>query len=127
MLTRPAYPSDPTEVQWALLAPLLPPAKPGGHQRTVHLWDIFNASFSLLRTGCACRMVLRDLPPWGTMHDAFRQWRLHSTWAWSHEVPRLQVCEAAGRDPTLSAAILDRQTVNTTETGGLAAMMARRR
>jgi putative transposase len=40
---RAAYPSDLTEAQWALMAPLIPPAEPGGRAREVDMHEIFNA------------------------------------------------------------------------------------
>jgi len=123
-MARPAHPTDLTDAQWALLVPLLPPPKPGGRPRTVNLREILNAIFYLLRAGCAWRLLPHDLPPWGTVHDYVRQWRLNGTWACIHDTLRPQGREAAGRDPTPSAAILDSQTVKTTEKGGRGAMMA---
>lgn len=51
----PVYPSDVTDAEWALLAPLLPPPKPRGRPRTVDLRCIVNGLFYVLRTGCAWR------------------------------------------------------------------------
>lgn len=57
------YPSDLTNHEWQILAPLLPPAKPGGHPRTVNLRVILNGIFYLLRSGCQWRMLPRDYGP----------------------------------------------------------------
>jgi putative transposase len=68
-----------------------------------------------------------DLPYWKTVYTYFRVWRLDGTWPRIHSALREQVRRAAGRDPQASAAILDSQSVKTTEKGGLAAMMPARK
>jgi transposase len=65
---RAAYPSDLTEAQWALIAPLIPAAEPGGRYRAVDMHEIVNGILYVLRSGCSWRMLPHDLPPWGTVH-----------------------------------------------------------
>jgi hypothetical protein len=72
---RAAYPSDLTDAQWALIAPLIPPAEPGGRARGVDMHEIFNGIVYVLRSGCSWRMLPHDLPPWGTVHYYYRRFR----------------------------------------------------
>ncbi len=60
-----------TDREWAVLRPLLPPAKPGGRPRTSDLRLILDAIFYVLRSGCPWRLLPRDFPPWPTVYDYF--------------------------------------------------------
>ena len=125
---RAAYPSDLTDAQWAVIAPLIPPAEPGGRARGVDMHEIFNGILYVLRSGCSWRMLPHDLPPWGTVHYYYRRFRRDGTWLQVHERLRTKVRRGAGRHPQPSAAILDSQSVKTTKKGDPhAAMTAPRR
>jgi putative transposase len=126
-MERAAYPTDLTDAQWAVLTPLIPPAEPGGRPRTVDLREVINGIVYLLRTGGSWRMLPHDLPPWGTVHYYFWRWQRDGTWQQIHDCLRGHVRRAAGREESPSAAILDSQSVKTTEKGGPAAMMQARR
>jgi len=116
--TRIPYPSDLTDSEWSLLEPLIPPAKPGGRPRSVDMREILNGLFYVLREGCSWRALPHDYPPWQTVYCYFRRWRDDGTWERINAALRTQVRESEGRQAQPSAAIIDSQSVKTTEAGG---------
>ena len=126
MTTR-CYPSDLTDVQWAILEPLSPPALPGGAPRQVDIRQVVNAILYTLRTGCQWRAIPHDYPHWFTCYTYHRRWQADDTWQTINDALRVQLRERAGRDPEPSAAIIDSQSVKTTEKKGSAAMTPARR
>ena len=99
------------------MEPLLPPGSRRGRRRTVDLQEVVNGILYVLRGGMPWRMVPHDLPPWGTVWRYFRKWRADGTWEGVEEALRGQVREKEGRDAIPSAAIIDSQSVKTTERG----------
>lgn len=126
-MSRASYPSDLTDLQWAILEPLIPPARPGGHPRTTDMREVINAILYLDRTEGQWRALPHDFPPWSTVWTYFRTWRNDGTWKRIHRALREQARVKQGREPIPSAAIIDSQSVKTSQKGGRAAAMAARK
>jgi transposase len=104
------YPSDLTDEEWALVAPLIPPARRGGRPRDVNVREVLNAVFYLLSTGCQWDALPKDLPPKSTAYDYFSLWLLGPDAATTASGPICPVRTAAGRRAEPTVAILDSQS-----------------
>jgi transposase len=79
-MERKAYPSDLTDAQWRLIAPLIPDAKPGGRPRKYEMREVIDGLLYLVREGCSWRGPPHDLPHWKTCYNFLRQFEADGTW-----------------------------------------------
>lgn len=120
--SRTPYPSDLTDAQWAILAPLpaqraVAPARPGGRPRTADVREVVSGVLYVLRSGCDWRILPHDLPPHDTVYGYFRDWQRTGAWEGMHDTLRERGCVKRGREPSPSAAIIHSQRVKTTGKG----------
>lgn len=122
-MDRKAYPSDLSDEEWKLMEPLIPPPKRGGRPRTVSMREVLNGIFFVLKSGCQWDMLPHDLPPKGSVYHYYNTWRQDGTWQRMNQTLREELRQELGREATPSAAIIDSQSVKTTEKGAVEAMM----
>ena len=115
---RKPYDSDLTDAQWSILEPMLPPPKRRGRPRKTDLREVVNAIIRALRSGCAWRMLPRDLSPRQTVYAYFRTWKTDGTLKLIHDALRAEVRRSGGRNPEPGAAVIDSRSAQTTESGG---------
>lgn len=112
------YPSDLSDAEWAVVAPLIPQAKRGGRPRDVDMREVLNAVFYLLSTGCQWDALPKDLPAKSTVYDYFSLWRSDRTLLRLHGALYAEVREASGRNRGPTVAILDSQSAKAAQKGG---------
>ena len=114
------YPSEVSDEEWAVIEPLIPPAKKGGNKRRVVLREVVNGIMYILSTGCQWRYVPKDLPPRSTLHDYFSLWGWDGTLDRIHEVLYVKCRDKLEREASPTACIIDSQSVKSAEKGGRA-------
>jgi len=125
------YPSDLTDAEWALVGPLIPPAKRGGNKCSVDVREVVNGLLHIFSTGCQWAAIPKDLAPRTTVHGYLGLWEWDGTLERIHHALYVLCREQAGREASPTAAIIDSQSVKSAEKGGpastrLALMQARR-
>jgi transposase len=123
MDTRLAYQTDLTNPEWAQVQRFIPAPKPGGRPAKYPRREIVNALLYITRTGCQWRMLPHDFPPWTAVYWYFRTWKKDGTLDRLMDTLRGDLRQAEGKPRQPSAAILDSQSVKTTENGGSTATM----
>src|SRR5277367_2895221 len=112
------YASDVTDTEWALIENFVPAPKKLGRPRTTAMREVVNALLYLLTTGCQWRLLPKEFPPFSTVQRFFYRWRNAGLWQTINHSLVMRVREAAGREASPSAGVIDSQSVKTTETAG---------
>jgi transposase len=112
------YQTDLTDAEWAVIEPLMPEPATGGRPPIGTTRDILNAIFYVLRGGVAGRLIPKDLPPKSTAFGYFSRWRDAGVFETINHLLVMADRERVGREASPSAAVIDSQSVKTTESGG---------
>src|SRR5688500_15779945 len=104
------YESDLTDVEWALVEPLIRPAKRGGRPRTVNIREVLNAVFYVLWTGCQWKALPKDLPPRSTVWEYLDPWEWAGTLSSHHRQPDHQRSRQRGPRSTRPAMMRARRS-----------------
>lgn len=112
------YPSDLTDAEWALIEPMIPPAKHGGRRRAVNVREVLNGIFYVLSTGCQWNALPKDLPPKSTIYDYLDLWDWDGTLERIHHALYVATREKAGREASPTVAIIDAQSAKGAQKGG---------
>ena len=117
------YPSDLLDEEWALIEPLIPPAKRGGRRREVDLREVMSGLLYVLETGCQWWACRKDLPPKSTVHGCFTLWEWDGTLERIHHALYLETRDLEGRAACPSSAgVIGSQSVRSAEKGGAASI-----
>jgi transposase len=117
-MTNQHYPTDLKDEEWEIIAGLFTKSEKRGKKSKHELRSIINGCFYVLRGGIQWRMMPHDLPPWKDVYYHFDKWRKSGKWERINQVLREQYRKTRGRTAQPTAAVIDSQSVKTTEVGG---------
>jgi transposase len=112
------YESDTTDAEWFVMEPLLPPASARGRPRATAMRAVIDAILYIASTGCQWRQLPKDFPPYSTVQGYFYAWSRGGIFASLNYTLVMASREAAGREASPTAGVIDSQSVKTTESGG---------
>ena len=115
--TRARYPSDLTNDEWETIAPFVQQHGGGGAPRVVDTREVVNGLLYRLHTGCQWRAIPHDFPHWSAIRYYYDIWGKDGTFERIHTMLRRKLRQEDGRDPQPTAAIIDSQSIRTTENG----------
>jgi transposase len=105
------YETDLSDAEWAEIAPLIPPAKPGGNRCSVNLREVVNRLMYILGTGCQWCAIPKGLAPCSTVYDYFERWSWVGTLEHIHHSLYVKRLDEASREASPTEAIIDAQNV----------------
>lgn len=111
------YPSDVSDKEWEILKKVIPEPSEG-RNRKYEIREIVNGIYYIIRTGGGWRYMPKDLPNWESVYYYWKKWKKEGIWEKAHNEVREKLREKLGREKSPSAAIIDSQSIKTTEKGG---------
>jgi putative transposase len=112
------YPTDLSDDEWSYIGPHLPGPTGRGRPKIHGPRAVLDAVFYVLKSGCPWRLLPKDFPPWKSVYDWFRKWRIDGTWERLNTAMREVLRARSSRNPRPSAGIVDSQSAKTTGVGG---------